>query len=38
MGFFESWWTRGPLVLRIVLVLASIAGMLLGGAADEYWG
>jgi hypothetical protein len=37
MKFFEHWWTRGPQVLRVALVIASIGGMLLGGAADHFW-
>lgn len=37
MNFFEHWWTRGPQVLRVALVIASIGGMLLGGAADHFW-
>ena len=37
MKFFENWWERAPLIARIGLVVLSIAGMLLGGAADAYW-
>jgi preprotein translocase subunit Sec61beta len=37
MKFFEHWWTRGPQIIRVALVAASIAGMVLGGAADHYW-
>ena len=37
MKFFESWWQRAPLVIRIGLFVLSIVGMLLGGAADAYW-
>ena len=35
--FFESWWERVPLYARFGLVVLSILGMLLGGAADGYW-
>ena len=35
---FDHWWTRAPQLARIALVLASIAAMVLGGAADHYWG
>jgi hypothetical protein len=38
MKFFQQWWTRGPQVLRVALVVASIAGVVLGGSADHYWG
>ncbi len=34
---FEHWWTRGPQVIRIAVAVASIAAMVLGGAADHYW-
>jgi hypothetical protein len=34
---FEYWRTRGPQVIRIALVVASIVGMVLGGSADDYW-
>jgi hypothetical protein len=37
MNFFESWWQRAPLGMRIALFVLSVAGMLLGGAADAYW-
>jgi hypothetical protein len=35
---FEHWWTRAPQVARIIVFLASVAAMVLGGAADHYWG
>lgn len=38
MTLFEHWWTRAPQMARIVVVLASIGAMLLGGSADHYWG
>jgi hypothetical protein len=38
MNFFENWWTRAPQAARIVLLLASLSAMVLGGAADHYWG
>jgi hypothetical protein len=38
MTFFEHWWTRAPQVARIVVILASISAMVLGGAADHFWG
>ena len=34
---FEHWWTRGPQLIRVALVLASIVAMVLGGAAAAYW-
>jgi hypothetical protein len=37
MKFFENWWERAPLIARAGLVVLSIVGMLLGGAADAYW-
>ena len=37
MGF-DHWWTRAPQLARIALVLTSIAAMVLGGAADHFWG
>jgi hypothetical protein len=38
MNFLENWWVRVPQAARIVLFLASISAMALGGAADHYWG
>jgi len=38
MQFFDNWWTRGPQVIRVALVLASLAGLVLGGSADHFWG
>lgn len=38
MNFLEYWWGRMPQAARIVLFLASISAMALGGAADHYWG
>jgi membrane-associated PAP2 superfamily phosphatase len=35
--FFENWWERTPAYVRIGLFVATVAGMLLGGAADAYW-
>jgi hypothetical protein len=37
MRWFEAWWQRAPSYVRFVIVAASIAGMVLGGAADAYW-
>jgi hypothetical protein len=37
MRFFENWWERAPLFVRIALFAATLAGMLLGGAADGFW-
>lgn len=37
MRFFESWWERAPTYVRIGLFIASLAGLLLGGAADGFW-
>jgi hypothetical protein len=37
MKFFENWWTRAPQVARIVVALASIGAITLGGAAGHYW-
>jgi len=34
----HNWLLRGPQVVRIALVLASIAGVVLGGSAVLYWG
>jgi hypothetical protein len=35
---FDHWWTRGPQVARIALVLASIVAMAVGGSAGHFWG
>jgi hypothetical protein len=37
MRFFESWWERTPLYVRIGLFVVSITAMVLGGAAGAYW-
>jgi hypothetical protein len=34
---FENWWTRGPQLVRLALVLTAIGAMALGGAADHFW-
>jgi hypothetical protein len=33
----EQVWTRAPQLLRIGLLVSTIVGMVLGGAADAYW-
>ncbi len=39
MRFFDSWWGHvSPAKVRVGLVLLSLVAMVLGGAADEYWG
>jgi len=35
--FFQNWWERAPSYVRVVLVVASIVGMVLGGSASGYW-
>ena len=37
MRFLESWWERAPRVVRLVLTVAPLVAMLLGGSADHYW-
>jgi hypothetical protein len=37
MRFFESWWECAPTYVRIGLFVASLTGLLLGGAADGFW-
>ena len=37
MRFFENWWERAPLYVRVALFAVSIVGMVLGGASDAYW-
>ena len=37
MKFFENWWERTPVYVRVVLFAASIVGLVLGGASDAYW-
>ena len=37
MRFFESWWERAPLYVRIVLFVASILALVLGGSAEGFW-
>jgi hypothetical protein len=37
MRWFESWWERVPLLARIGLMIVSVVGMVLGGAADSFW-
>ena len=37
MRFFEKWWERAPFYARVILFVASIVGLLFGGAADGYW-
>jgi hypothetical protein len=37
MRFFENWWQRAPLFVRLALFCISLLGMVLGGAADAYW-
>jgi len=37
MRFFENWWERGPVLLRLGLILASLLAVVLGGSADHYW-
>jgi hypothetical protein len=35
---FEHWWTRASQAGRIVMLVAAISAMALGGAADHFWG
>jgi hypothetical protein len=37
MRWFEAWWQRLPVFVRLAVVVASVVGMVLGGAADAYW-
>ena len=37
MKWFEAWWQRAPLCVRLAIVVASIVAMVVGGAADAYW-
>jgi hypothetical protein len=37
MRFFENWWERSPMYVRLGLVVISLVAMALGGAADGYW-
>jgi hypothetical protein len=38
MKSLHHWLIRGPQIARVALVLASIAGVVLGGSADHFWG
>jgi hypothetical protein len=37
MKSLHHWMIRVPQIVRIALILASIAGVVLGGSADHYW-
>jgi len=37
MSFFQSWWERAPLFVRIALFAAAIVGTVFGGSASGYW-
>ena len=37
MRFFENWWERAPLYVRIGLFVASVVAIVVGGGADAYW-
>jgi hypothetical protein len=37
MRFFESWWNRAPMMLRVGLMVGCIVAAILGGSADGYW-
>jgi hypothetical protein len=37
MRFFENWWERAPLCVRIGLFVATLVGLIVGGPADAYW-
>jgi hypothetical protein len=37
MKYVQHWWTCGPQLVRVALVVASVASVVLGGSADHYW-
>jgi hypothetical protein len=37
MRFFENWWERAPLFVRIGLFVGSVVAIVVGGGADAYW-
>jgi hypothetical protein len=37
MQLLQNWWERVPFSARLVLFVASLLGMVLGGSAGGYW-